>query len=163
MDPELSPRLAQLSSSALPTSRPCTGRPWSCTRGWVWGVWAVGLQLSRPRKPQLPARRLWARPLRRTAAAVAASPGVVRQAGCLVREPRGAGPSPSWSATGVPFARDRAWEPRKAGPRGRCEVESELRPAGSGVLSKDPHSLRDPRRLASITPQRSLWLESPDS
>lgn len=33
----------------------------------------------------------------------------------------------------------------------------------SPALSNDPHPLRDPRRLASITPQSSLWLESPDS
>lgn len=91
--------------------------------------------------------------------------GWLRLARCLVQEPRGTGPSPSRSVTSLPFARGRAWEPCEAGPRGRCEVESELRQAGSGspVLSKDPQPLRDPRRLASIPPQRSLWLEGPDS
>ena len=118
---------------------------------------------------QLPALLLWARagraPLRRTLATIAAFPGVAQGGRMPGPGAAGTGHSPSRSPPGLPRARDRAWEPCKAGPRGRCKVESKLGQAGSRspVLSKDPHPLRDPRRLASIAPQSSLWLESRDS
>ena len=61
----------------------------------------------------------------------------------------GTGHSPSRSPPGLPRARDRAWEPCKAGPRGRCKVESELGQAGSGspVLSKDPPPSQGPEAI----------------